>query len=506
MNGSTFEEKMSSYMDAGFPILYINTFEETKALKSILNAAGGRDVLEWNYADGLSLYKKGMAAEENKGDLSRMPIITVLEQLMTEDWYDLQGKILILQDIHYYFDQPEVIALLKNMVIKINNGMDTAIVLIAPVIKIPQELEKFITILEIEYLGFAEIRQAIENFIDAYELPKINGKLLDELAMAFKGLTKFEIDNLLALAYSNDGELTRGDLKVIFEQKKQMIMKSGILEMITVTETIKDIGGLDNLKTWLKRKSKVIKNINAAETFGVDMPKGVLIAGVPGCGKSLNAKASASLFEVPLLRLDMGRLMGKYVGESEGNLRKAISLAEAIAPCVLWIDELEKAFAGINSNSGGGEVTTRLFGNFLTWMQEKTNPVFVVATANNIMSLPPELMRKGRFDEIFYVGLPDRAERQKIFEIHIAKRRKKDLATIDISKLVEKSNGYSGADIEGVIKDAIENVFADDKKGLTTEDILNTMQNTHSLSEIMKKPLEEMNKEYQDRKFKNASK
>ncbi|WP_417573524.1 AAA family ATPase [Phascolarctobacterium faecium] len=506
MTGNTFEEKMSSYMDAGFPILYINTFEETKALKSILNAAGGRDVLEWNYADGLSLYKKGMAAEENKGDLSRMPIITVLEQLMTEGWYDLQGKILILRDIHYYFDQPEVTALLKNLVIKINNGMDTAIVLMAPVIKIPPELEKFIAILEIEYLGFTEIRQAIENFIDAYELPKVNDKLLDELAMAFKGLTKFEIDNLLALAYSNDGELTRGDLKVIFEQKKQMIMKSGILEMITVTETIKDIGGLDNLKTWLKRKAKVIKNINAAEAFGVDMPKGVLIAGVPGCGKSLNAKAAASLFEVPLLRLDMGRLMGKYVGESEGNLRKAISLAEAIAPCVLWIDELEKAFVGINSNSGGGEVTTRLFGNFLTWMQEKTNPVFVVATANNIMSLPPELMRKGRFDEIFYVGLPDKAERQKIFEIHIAKRRKKDLAAIDISKLVEKSNGYSGADIEGVVKDAIENVFADDKKSLTTEDILNTMQNTHSLSEIMKKPLEEMNKEYQERKFKNASK
>ena len=422
MTGNTFEEKMSSYMDAGFPILYINTFEETKALKSILNAAGGRDVLEWNYADGLSLYKKGMAAEENKGDLSRMPIITVLEQLMTEGWYDLQGKILILRDIHYYFDQPEVTALLKNLVIKINNGMDTAIVLMAPVIKIPPELEKFIAILEIEYLGFTEIRQAIENFIDAYELPKVNDKLLDELAMAFKGLTKFEIDNLLALAYSNDGELTRGDLKVIFEQKKQMIMKSGILEMITVTETIKDIGGLDNLKTWLKRKAKVIKNINAAEAFGVDMPKGVLIAGVPGCGKSLNAKAAASLFEVPLLRLDMGRLMGKYVGESEGNLRKAISLAEAIAPCVLWIDELEKAFVGINSNSGGGEVTTRLFGNFLTWMQD---PVFVVATANNIMSLPPELMRKGRFDEIFYVGLPDKAERQKIFEIHIAKRRKK---------------------------------------------------------------------------------
>lgn len=221
MTNVNFEAKMSSYMDAGFPILYINTFEGTKALKSVLNVAGGRDVLAWNYADGLSLYKKGRVVEENKGDLSRMPIITVLEQLMTEDLHDLQGKILILQDIHYYFDQPEVTALLRNMVVKINNGIDMTVVLVAPVIKIPPELEKFITILEIEYLGFTEIRQAIENFIDAYELPKVNGKLLDELAMAFKGLTKFEVDNLLALAYSNDGELTRDDLKVIFEQKNR---------------------------------------------------------------------------------------------------------------------------------------------------------------------------------------------------------------------------------------------------------------------------------------------
>ena len=281
MTNVNFEAKMSSYMDAGFPILYINTFEGTKALKSVLNVAGGRDVLAWNYADGLSLYKKGRVVEENKGDLSRMPIITVLEQLMTEDLHDLQGKILILQDIHYYFDQPEVTALLRNMVVKINNGIDMTVVLVAPVIKIPPELEKFITILEIEYLGFTEIRQAIENFIDAYELPKVNGKLLDELAMAFKGLTKFEVDNLLALAYSNDGELTRDDLKVIFEQKKQMIRKSGILEMVNVKETVEDIGGLDNLKTWIKRKAKVIKNINAAEAFGVDMPKGVLISGVP---------------------------------------------------------------------------------------------------------------------------------------------------------------------------------------------------------------------------------
>lgn len=195
--------------------------------------------------------------------------------------------------------------------------------------------------------------------------------------------------------------------------------------------------------------------------------------------------------------------MGKYVGESEENMRKAISLAEAISPCVLWIDELEKAFAGIDGS--GSEVTVRLFGTFLTWMQEKTSPAFVIATANDITKLPPELMRKGRFDEIFYVGLPNRKERKKIFEIHIAKRRKSDLSNIDLDMLVSKTEGYSGADIEGVVKDAVENTFADDKTSLLTDYIISSINNTHSLSEIMKESLNKLSKEYETRKFKNAS-
>ncbi len=234
------------------------------------------------------------------------------------------------------------------------------------------------------------------------------------------------------------------------------------------------------------------------------MPKGLLIAGVPGCGKSLSAKAAASLFEVPLLRLDMGRLMGKYVGESESNMRQAIRLAEAIAPCVLWIDELEKAFAGIGSQNGN-EVTTRLFGTFLTWMQEKTSPAFVLATANDITKMPPELLRKGRFDEIFFVDLPNPAERRKIFEVHIKKRRPKDLANIDISKLVNMTDGYSGADIEGVVRDGIENAFCDGEDHITTEYISDAIKNTTSLSEIMKDDLEKMKDEYTKRKLKNAT-
>ena len=275
--------------------------------------------------------------------------------------------------------------------------------------------------------------------------------------------------------------------------------------MVPVKETLDDIGGLENLKYWLKKKSSVVKNMTQARAFGVDTPKGVLIAGIPGCGKSLNAKAAASLFEVPLLRMDMGRLMGKYVGESEENMRKAIALAEAISPCVLWVDELEKAFAGIGNGGSGAEVTTRLFGNFLTWMQEKTSPAFVVATANDITKLPPELLRKGRFDEIFYVGLPNENERKHIFEIHIKKRRPADLAKIDLNILTAQTKGYSGADIEGVVRDGIENVFASGGTALTTQDILDAIKNTHSLSEIMKDSLEQMSKLYETNKFKNAS-
>lgn len=498
-------EKISQYMDAGYPILYMNTFEELKGVKSIISASGARQVLSWSYAEGLVLYKNGEAQDLYKNDLAKTPIAIVLEQLLADSLYELEGKVIVFKDIHHYLEEPEVISLLKQLVNKINLGADFSIIFLSPIVKIPKELEKFITIIEAEYMGYDAIRKEIVDFIEYQELPKVADKLLDELAMAFKGLTKFEINNLLALAYANDGELTRADLGLIFEQKKQMIMKSGILEMVNVKESVDDIGGLENLKEWFAKKAKVIKNIHEAEKFGVDMPKGVLIAGVPGCGKSLNAKVASTLFEVPLLRMDMGRLMGKYVGESEGNMRRAIALSEAISPCVLWIDELEKAFAGINGH-GGSEVTVRLFGNFLTWMQDKESPVFVVATANNIMDLPPELMRKGRFDEIYFVGLPKADERKKILQIHIKKRRPKDLAGIDLDKLVGKTEGYSGADLEGVVKDAVEDAFANGKQAVTTDDILRMIENTHSLSEIMKEPLKKMNKEYKERKFKNASK
>lgn len=498
MEDRTFKAKLVRYIDAGFPIIYINTFEEDKVDSLIPEISSGKEVYEWNETNGYIDFETKAPLQEDCS-LERM-----LDQLKTPDLLD--RKILIFKDITSYLDDPRIVSKVKGLARMINQGVDATVIIVSSVLVIPKDIEKYVTILEMDYLNTDEIKIIIRGFVKDNLNQQVDERLIEEFALAFKGLTEFEILNLLALSYADDGDLTRKDLRLIFDQKQQMIKKAGILEMIPLKETIDDIGGLENLKAWFIKKAKVYKNMNNAKKYGVDMPKGVLIAGVPGCGKSLNAKAAANLFEVPLLRLDMGRLMGKYVGESESNLRNAIALAEAISPCVLWIDELEKAFAGIGGSGGGAEVTTRLFGNFLTWMQEKDSPTFVVATANDVTQLPPELLRKGRFDEIFYVGLPNKEEREKIFNIHIKKRRPQDLKNIRVKELVSITEGFSGADIEGVVKDAIESAFAEDKVSIQTADVIDAIKDTHSLSEIMKDALEKMTKEYENRKFKSASK
>ncbi len=493
----TLKEKLIRYIDAGFPIIYINGFEENKIDEIIKFAACGREIVEWNGLNGYVDFSTKTSYINNDS------LESALEILKTDN--ELDRKLLVIKDVHSQLDDANIVAKIKGIANKINEGLDACIIMVSSVLNIPKELEKYITVLEMDFMSSEHIREIIKIFIEENSMHSINPELLEDMSIAFKGLSEFEINNILALAYADDGELSRKDLTLIFDQKQQMIKKADILDMIPLKESVDSIGGLENLKAWLTRKAQIFKNMGKAQVYGVDMPKGVLIAGVPGCGKSLSAKAAAKLFEVPLLRLDLGRLMGKYVGESEGNMRKAIALAEAISPCVLWIDELEKAFAGIGSDGGGAEVTTRLFGTFLTWMQEKDSPAFVVATANDITKLPPELLRKGRFDEIFYVGLPSEEERKMIFQIHIGKRRKIDLSNINISKLVSETKGYSGADIEGVVKESIETAYTEGKNELTTEEILRVIKNTHSLSEIMKEPLEKMSKEYENRKFKNAS-
>jgi len=243
-----------------------------------------------------------------------------------------------------------------------------------------------------------------------------------------------------------------------------LIKNESLLEFVEPDEDIEHVGGLKNLKDWLETKTTIIKNLNEAREFGVDMPKGILLFGMPGCGKSLIAKVIAKHWSYPLLRLDMGMVLGPYVGQSEENIRGAIKISEAVALCVLWIDEIEKGFAGVSSNGGGSsDVIRRVFGTFLTWMQEKKSPVFVVATANDISQMPPEFLRKGRFDELFFLDFPSKESRKEILKIHLNKRKKGEWVT-RLEGFIDKLEGYTGADIEAVVKELIEEAFIAEQK------------------------------------------
>ncbi|WP_454944266.1 AAA family ATPase [Fusobacterium hwasookii] len=384
------------------------------------------------------------------------------------------------------------------------------IIVVSEVETVPKELEKFTSIFDIPNMSKDEIEKYILKFSKDNNI-KVDEKDIGEVAISLKGLTKLEIDHVLNMIIESKNNISISGRDIIIKEKGQIIKKSSILEIIDFKEKIEDIGGLEGLKEWLKSKAQVFRRLDEAKKFGVDTPKGVLLVGMPGCGKSLAAKASARLFNVPLLRLDIGRLLGKYVGESEHNMRVALKTAESISPCILWIDEIEKAFAGINQDGGASDITKRLFGQFLTWLQEKENTVFVVATANDITAFPPEFLRKGRFDEVFFIDFPNEEEREKIFKIHLEKRGKLN-DKIDIKKLAKETIGYCGADIEEVVKMTVEIIFnvedienEEDSK-LTTQDLLDSIKSIDSLSNILADKIKFLKDGYEKLKIKSASK
>lgn len=492
------KERFSKYMDAGYPILLYKTYDELRALDMLAQLSGNHRILEWS-ALGVIDYESH----------TKKPYCA-LEEFLAEylGWgpEELKSTILVIRDIRLYMDNPRVIGLLKQLAQYIITGdiEDCMVVLLGEDITIPVELETHITILEEERITDSEIELCLESFMENYDV-FIDSKLKTRLITAFRGLSRYQIESILNLSYADGGEITDRDIDLVREQKQQIVKKSGVLEMIPLSESLESIGGLNSLKSWIEAKAQIFNALDEACEFGVDLPKGLLLAGIPGCGKSVSAKATAKLFNVPLLRLDMGRIMGKYVGESEENLRKAIRISENIAPCVLWIDEIEKAFSGVKGGSSTLDITNRLLASFLTWLQEKQSQVFVVMTANDITKLPTELLRKGRLDEIFFVDLPKAQERKQIFMIHINKRRPQDLGNIDLEQLVAKTEGYSGADIEGVVKEAVEYAFIHKKKMLTTELILQVINNTHSLQDVMSQSTKDMIKMYKDKKIRNAS-
>lgn len=383
------------------------------------------------------------------------------------------------------------------------------IIVISETETVPKELEKFTSILDIPNMSKEEIEKYILKFSKDNNI-KVDEKDIGEVAISLKGLTKLEIDHVLNMIIESKNNISISGRDIIIKEKGQIIKKSSILEIIDFKEKIEDIGGLEGLKEWLKSKAQVFRRLDEAKKFGVDTPKGVLLVGMPGCRKSLAAKASARLFNVPLLRLDIGRLLGKYVGESEHNMRVALKTAESISPCILWIDEIEKAFAGINQDGGASDITKRLFGQFLTWLQEKENTVFVVATANDITAFPPEFLRKGRFDEVFFIDFPNEEERERIFEIHLEKRGKLT-DNVDVNKLAKQTEGYCGADIEEVVKNAVESIFildteTEEEKEITTQDLLDSAKNIDSLTNILADKIEVLKKSYDKFKIKSASK
>lgn len=488
---------LASYIDALHPIIYINHFD-FKVIDDAI-ASVGKDVkcVEFNNALGVLDFK-------TKSPMLECDLEHFLKLTM-DDGFE-QETFLILKDVHNELKNPKIISLLKRIAENnlYNENYSATIFILSEIMVIPKELENYITVFDIPLPSTTEILKIIENFIEDLKIT-VDRETIDEIALSFKGLNEFQIKQILNLAYQDGGCIDKEDKLLILKEKEQFIKKAGMLEIVNFTETIDDIGGLENLKEWLKKKAKVFANLDKAIKFGVDVPKGIMIIGMPGCGKSLTAKATASLFEIPLVRLDVGRLLGKYVGESEQNMRKALQLSEAISPCVLWIDEIEKAFAGVGGDGGGNEVTTRLFGQFLTWMQEKENTVFIVATANDISKMPPEFLRKGRFDELFFVDLPNGEERRKILDIHL-KKRKKWNKKIDSIALIKETNGFNGADLEAVVKDTIESAFIDGKESITTEDLLKSVKDTKSISKTLSSKIEEIKTTIEKIDIKPASK
>ena len=482
-------QQIIDYIQAGYTAFYLKTTELARVDKLTSEVAEqlNFNVIEYNLAYGRVKFENKEIIDDSLTSFEK-----IFNHLRHED---LENNLILIKDAKLGLENNSVaLARLKYLLDQLNfyRG-ECAVILQSADVYLPNEIEPLVTLLELPLPDQKKIQVVLKQ-------ENIANELTDRLTTALSGLNELDIQQLLNLLKNKYGELTVENEKVILaeiqQQKEQIIAKSGVLEMVKVNEEIEDIGGLEKLKAWLQDQSYIVKNLQAAKEFGVKAPKGTLIAGMPGCGKSLTAKAAAALFQQPLLRLDIGSLLGKYVGESETNMRKALAMAESISPCVLWVDELEKAFVGMSGNNAS-EVSSRLLGYFLTWLQEKTAPVFIIATANDITALPPELLRKGRFDEIFYVGFPTKKERKKIIEIHLVKA-KQDASQFDIEDLAKECRDYAGADIENAIFDAVKKAFIGNDKILTQDLLLEAIRKTTPLRKTLKDKVGEYEKKFDE--------
>ena len=489
--------QLSRLFRARFPYIYITTWEEERAITLIKKISKSeklirvaREVYVWTQTNGFVV-----DGQKIDGTQSPDKAIDFIRDCN-------KNSVFVMCDFHVFFgvkgrqvDYNVVRRLRDNLSDLKTSKFRKNVIFLASELLIPETMQKEITILDMPLPTLSEIKAKFDKMIT--QNAQIDTSGLDEegkekLCKAAMGLTLQEAENAFALAMVNDGKVDVSDLDIILSEKMQVIKKTGILEFINTDIKISDVGGLENLKSWLNKRNNSWSE--SAKKYCLPAPKGVLITGVPGCGKSLTAKAMSAAWQLPLLKLDFGKIFSGIVGSSEENMRKAIKTAEAVAPSILWVDEIEKSLSGLNSNGDSG-TSSRIFGTFLTWMQEKTAPVFVIATANNINSLPAELLRKGRFDEIFFVDLPTQREREEIFKLHLSKRLKdKDVASkIEINsdlykQLAQMTEGFVGAEIEQVVISALYEAFFN-KRPLEFSDLANTIKNVVPLSVTQKEQI-----------------
>lgn len=481
------QEELEVLIRARYPVIYVVSWEEERVERCLREIAEKREknLYVWTVTQGI--VKSGVEPQQTKtGGGNTADPLAALDAVIQQ----VQPAVYLFKDFHRFTVDDRcnltVIRRLRDVAYHLRDTYKS-LVIVAPSLRISQELAKDVTVVEFGLPRIEDFDQLLDRIIeDVKDTPQVQINLTadarERLLHAAGGLTLKEAENVFAKTLVLNGKLDADDVSVIFSEKQQIIKKSGLLEYYEATEDFRNVAGLDNLKQWLVKRR--IAFSDRAARFGLSAPRGVMLLGVQGCGKSLCAKAVASLWNLPLLRFDVGQMFSSLVGSSEENVRRAIQTAESVAPVILWIDEIDKALAGSAASAGSdGGTSARVFGTILTWLSEKTSPVFVICTANEIAHLPPELLRKGRLDEIFYVDLPSEAERVEILRIHL-KKRSRDPAKFDLAALARCCEGFSGAEIEEAIVSALFDAFSG-RVDLSTELVQKNLAETVPLSKTM---------------------
>ncbi len=485
-------QEIECLIRARYPLLYLLSNEEERVRTLVLEIGRrwGKAVFQWSSTTGVVPAGTSIQSVKHRNAATREPLAAldfVIDQV--------EPALFLFQDFHPYLARGNfaVIRKLKEIAQQLKHSHKT-ILLVAPLLEIPIELEKEISVVPFPLPTLADLGQLLETVVEEVrQLGNVKVDLDDagreRLLHAALGLTLEEAENVLAKTIVKHERLSADDVPEVLAEKQQIIRKNGLLEYYASEESLETVGGLGELKGWLRKRTLAFTE--QARAFGLPAPKGMLLLGVQGCGKSLCAKAVARLWQLPLLRFDMGRMFASLVGSSEENVRRAIAVAESVAPAVLWVDEIDKAVAGAQGTGlADGGTTARVFSTFLTWLSEKSAPVFVVATANELSQLPPELLRKGRLDEIFFVDLPSAAERQAILDIHLRKRGR-DPAQFAVEALAQASEGFSGAELEQALISALYDAF-DAGEAMTTDHLHRALRQTVPLSTTMAESIRDL--------------